>query len=145
LIDRQDYIIYRLLINRQVNEEMLLLALLFLAFDQAEAIPTQGLSVSNQTPGNSTFQGTSPGPIFVKPAWVPGPSTRGTFGLVFSCVITLSLCVWTTQNQSLEHVASHLDNVSVLLQWQTGPSHGDKRGSRFGVRRRVLSSIQAGR
>jgi len=27
--------------------------------------------------------------------WTPEPSTRGTFGLISSCVITLSLCVWS--------------------------------------------------
>jgi hypothetical protein len=29
------------------------------------------------------------------PAYVPGPSGRGTVGLVSNCVVTLSLCVWT--------------------------------------------------
>ena len=29
------------------------------------------------------------------PVYVPGPSSRGTIGLVTNCVLTLSLCVWT--------------------------------------------------
>ncbi len=80
---------------------MLLFVLLFLAFDQAEAIPPQRLAVSNSSPGNSTFQGSSKSTI-AKSAWVSGPSTRGTFGLVFSCVITLFLCVWTTVHVNID-------------------------------------------
>ena len=29
------------------------------------------------------------------PAWVPGPSGRGTGSVLYSCVFTLGLCVWT--------------------------------------------------
>jgi hypothetical protein len=36
--------------------------------------------------------------------WVPEPTKRGTFGLVSSCVITLSLCVWSCVHLNLpEH------------------------------------------
>ncbi|KAE8449594.1 hypothetical protein EG329_007924 [Mollisiaceae sp. DMI_Dod_QoI] len=84
---------------------MLLFALLFLAFDQAEAIPPQRLSGSNSSAANSTLQGTSKSTI-AKSAWVSGPSTRGTFGLVFSCVITLFLCVWTTVHVNIDPPAN---------------------------------------
>ena len=39
-------------------------------------------------------QSAHPSPA-VEPAFVPDPSGRGTIGLVTSCVLTLSLCVWT--------------------------------------------------
>ncbi|OCK89896.1 uncharacterized protein K441DRAFT_699516 [Cenococcum geophilum 1.58] len=38
----------------------------------------------------------------LKPGWVPGPHNRGTLGLIFSCVITLSLCIWTTVHVNIE-------------------------------------------
>jgi hypothetical protein len=28
-------------------------------------------------------------------SWVPEPKTRGTWGILSSCILTLSLCVWT--------------------------------------------------
>jgi hypothetical protein len=28
-------------------------------------------------------------------SWMPEPKTRGTWGILSSCIITLSLCVWT--------------------------------------------------
>lgn len=34
--------------------------------------------------------------------WVPGPGHRGTLSLVFSCALTLFLCVWTTVNVNIE-------------------------------------------
>lgn len=48
--------------------------------------------------GNST---TSPLPIF-EPSWVPGPSRRGTLVILFSCLLTLVLCVWTTVHANIE-------------------------------------------
>lgn len=32
----------------------------------------------------------------VAPLWVPDPSGRGTWSLLYSCVFTLVLCVWTS-------------------------------------------------
>ena len=40
------------------------------------------------------IQSATPSPT-VEPAFVPDPSGRGTIGLLASCVLTLSLCVWT--------------------------------------------------
>ena len=34
-------------------------------------------------------------PITYAPAWVPEPQTRGTWGILYSCLFTLSLCVWS--------------------------------------------------
>jgi len=48
------------------------------------------LVVGAPTPSQSA----RPSPA-VEPAFVPDPSGRGTIGLVTSCVLTLSLCVWT--------------------------------------------------
>lgn len=31
----------------------------------------------------------------IAPAWVPDPDYRGTWSLLYSCVFTLVLCVWT--------------------------------------------------
>src|SRR5579859_5289114 len=38
---------------------------------------------------------TSLSPPGASPAYVPGPSGRGTINLVSTCVVTLALCVWT--------------------------------------------------
>jgi len=35
------------------------------------------------------------------PAFVPNPSGRGTVGLILSCVVTLSLCVWSAIHMNL--------------------------------------------
>jgi hypothetical protein len=37
-----------------------------------------------------------------EPGWTAGPTSRGTLTLVFSCVITLFLCVWTTIQINIE-------------------------------------------
>jgi hypothetical protein len=37
-----------------------------------------------------------------EPGWTSGPKTRGTMTLVFSCVITLFLCIWTTVQVNIE-------------------------------------------
>ncbi|KAF8244073.1 hypothetical protein K440DRAFT_667276 [Wilcoxina mikolae CBS 423.85] len=34
-------------------------------------------------------------PVELEPSWTPEPKGRGTLGILFSCVITLALCVWT--------------------------------------------------
>ena len=31
----------------------------------------------------------------IAPPWVPDPDNRGTWSLLYSCVFTLVLCVWT--------------------------------------------------
>ena len=48
----------------------------------------------------------------IAPPWVPDPDNRGTWSLLYSCVFTLVLCVWT---------ATHLNGPSYhesqLSQW----------------------------
>ena len=48
----------------------------------------------------------------IAPSWVPDPDNRGTWSLLYSCVFTLVLCVWT---------AIHLNvpsyHESQLSQW----------------------------
>lgn len=45
--------------------------------------------------GNSTT------PAF-EPSWVSGPMRRGTLVILFSCILTLVLCVWTTIHANIE-------------------------------------------
>ena len=35
--------------------------------------------------------------------WVSAPTTRGTFGLLVSCVLTLSLCLWSSLHLNIPH------------------------------------------
>lgn len=37
-----------------------------------------------------------------EPAWTSGPTRRGTLDILFSCVLTLVLCVWTTVHANIE-------------------------------------------
>lgn len=62
---------------------------------------------------NSIGASTSTG---YEPAWVAGPTKRGTLVILFSCILTLVLCVWTTLHSNIEPEA-----------WQKG---GDKGASR---------------
>lgn len=71
----------------------LLQVLIFWAIQQGNAIPTQITARDNTTEDSSQQY---------EPKWVGGPRTRGTLGLVFSCVITLFLCVWTTVHVNIE-------------------------------------------
>lgn len=61
---------------------------------------------------NSIGTSTSTG---YEPAWVAGPTKRGTLVILFSCILTLVLCVWTTLHSNIEPEA-----------WQKG---GDKDAS----------------
>src|SRR6266536_1944042 len=67
--------------------------LLFWAIQQGNTIQAQNLPANN-TSNNSTPE--------YEPRWKAGPHDRGTLGLVFSCVITLFLCVWTTIHVNIE-------------------------------------------
>ena len=35
--------------------------------------------------------------------WVSAPATRGTFGLLVSCLLTLSLCLWSSLHLNIPH------------------------------------------
>ncbi|PMD12848.1 hypothetical protein NA56DRAFT_652206 [Hyaloscypha hepaticicola] len=67
--------------------------LLFWVVQQGNTIQAQSFQVSN-TSDNSAPK--------YEPRWKAGPKDRGTLGLVFSCVITLFLCVWTTVHVNIE-------------------------------------------
>src|SRR6187551_473766 len=36
--------------------------------------------------------------------WRPEPTTRGTFGLLSSCVITMILCIWTSLHLNIPDI-----------------------------------------
>ncbi|KAK6541795.1 hypothetical protein TWF694_007575 [Orbilia ellipsospora] len=55
--------------------------------NRAAAAPVDGIPVSEQS--------TSPSISLDTVGWVGDPNGRGTFSLVSSCVITLTLCVWS--------------------------------------------------
>lgn len=56
------------------------LAYLLLLSNGASAVPTQNLTALR-----SEFA----------PAWVSEPTSRGTWNLLYSCLFTLTLCVWS--------------------------------------------------
>ena len=47
-------------------------------------------TLQNATPRNLTLL-----QVQIAPSWVPDADTRGTWNLLYSCVFTLALCVWT--------------------------------------------------
>lgn len=63
-------------------------SLVFSLFETVGSAPVEGA-------GNSTT------PEF-EPSWVSGPSKRGTLVILFSCILTLVLCVWTTIHANIE-------------------------------------------
>ncbi|KAF3931392.1 hypothetical protein ABW19_dt0200926 [Dactylella cylindrospora] len=68
---------------------MILALLLFHYFSNAFAVPVEvTIDIPDDTPVE--FHDSSP-----TVGWVGDPNGRGTFGLVSSCVITLTLCVWS--------------------------------------------------
>lgn len=73
-------------------KQVLLSALFLLVFDQAGAAPAQSGHLKNPTAPANDYE----------PGWVSAPKTRGTLGLIFSCVITLFLCAWTTIHVNIE-------------------------------------------
>ncbi|KAJ4294115.1 hypothetical protein N0V90_007805 [Kalmusia sp. IMI 367209] len=50
-----------------------------------------------------------------EPGWVPGPTTRGTLNIIFTCVITLFLCVWTTVQVNIEPPQDNINNTLFRL------------------------------
>ncbi|KAL8939592.1 MAG: hypothetical protein Q9216_003272 [Gyalolechia sp. 2 TL-2023] len=53
------------------------------------AAPTQNLTALRNVPA---------------PAWVPDPDERGTWSLLYSCVFTLTLCVWSASHPNLPNL-----------------------------------------
>ncbi len=85
------------------------LLLLLLIFARTRAAPTETYPVlrlqaryngsSSVTGANSTSNKLTER---FESGWVSGPDHRGTLQLVFSCVFTLFLCVWTTVHVNIE-------------------------------------------
>ncbi|OCK96707.1 uncharacterized protein K441DRAFT_551251 [Cenococcum geophilum 1.58] len=67
-------------------------ALLFLISKKVDAVPAPAEYRNKPAVPGGEFEHT----------WVAGPQTRGTLELLFSCVITLVLCVWTTVHVNIE-------------------------------------------
>lgn len=69
--------------RRFLVSKMLSVALLFFVgrLETARGAPIQNLAALHKD---------------VAPAWVANPSGRGTWSLLYSCVFTLVLCVWTS-------------------------------------------------
>jgi hypothetical protein len=62
-----------------------------------------------QSMGNTT--------VFPAARWHPEPRTRGTFSILTSCLITMSLCIWTSLHLNLpEHKKEHLSKYR-KLEW----------------------------
>lgn len=72
------------------------LLLLFSIIAYVGSAPVGDAPASNV---NSTTAGSKPK---FEPAFVAGPSKRGTLIIIFSCVLTLILCVWTTVHSNIE-------------------------------------------
>lgn len=60
-------------------------------------------------------QASDPAPQF-EPGWVSTPGNRGTLNILFSCVITLVLCVWTTVHVNIEPDNEVNDTLAGALQ-----------------------------
>lgn len=43
--------------------------------------------------------------------WMAGPATRGTLNIIFTCVITLFLCIWTTVQVNIEPPQDNVNNT----------------------------------
>ena len=84
---------------------------IFLHGVTAIAIPTlTPRQISNSTDNSSTAAEDIAESRY-EPTWVAGPGTRGTLSLVFSCVITLFLCVWTTVHVNIEPPSSEYNHT----------------------------------
>jgi hypothetical protein len=47
--------------------------------------------------------------------WVAGPTTRGTLNIIFTCLITLFLCIWTTVQVNIEPPQDNVNNTLFKL------------------------------
>ena len=54
----------------------------------------------------------------IAPPWVPDPDNRGTWSLLYSCVFTLVLCVWTAIHLNVpSYHESHISQWLRKLKW----------------------------
>jgi hypothetical protein len=52
--------------------------------------------LSRTGPGLALPTGNATDPHIIAPLWVQSPATRGTANILYSCLLTISLCVYTT-------------------------------------------------
>jgi hypothetical protein len=54
-------------------------------------------------------------------SWQPEPQVRGTFRLIVSCLITLSLCVWTAVHLNIPSPATKDSDINVgrFRRWRS--------------------------
>ena len=52
-----------------------------------------------------------------EPPWKDGPAGRGTYNLLWSCLTTLSLCVWTAVHLNTYPNGSEMINIGRRLLW----------------------------
>ena len=54
----------------------------------------------------------------IAPLWVPDPDSRGTWSLLYSCVFTLVLCVWTAIHLNVpSYHEGHISQWKRKLKW----------------------------
>lgn len=77
-------------------------------------LPRRALAAPTQAPiQNLTALRTD-----IAPPWVPDPDNRGTWSLLYSCVFTLVLCVWTAIHLNVpSYHESHRSQWLRKLKW----------------------------
>lgn len=77
-------------------------------------VPRRALAAPTQAPTqNFTALRTD-----IAPPWVPDPDNRGTWSLLYSCVFTLVLCVWTAIHLNVpSYHESHISQWLRKLKW----------------------------
>lgn len=65
------------------------------------------------------FEASASDPNPATVGWVSDPNTRGTLNLMFSCILTLGLCVWSAM-----HLNIPADDESEIQQWISGIKWG---------------------
>jgi len=67
------------------------------------------INISNASLVNTTVQAQSP--------WVQAPNVRGTYTLLYSCIITLFLCVWTAYHPNIPSTKPSGSLIAKRLRW----------------------------
>lgn len=49
--------------------------------------------------------------------WRPNPSTRGTYDILSTCVITMSLCVWSALHLNIPEYGSSSHGLPSKIRW----------------------------
>lgn len=108
----------RLNSNRRLWADPLLITVLPFA-RHSLAMPTTFDSKSTFTNTDSSPLNNTASPFIFQeefePGWVSGPTTRGTLNIIFTCVITLFLCVWTTVQVNIEPPQDNINRTLFKL------------------------------